>query len=258
MWNIMKAQCYQLKRDRFIICALLFSVGIYIVFVATTAMGMEDINGGMMFYTSAEMLGVFTLLITLIITGRVCAWDFQDKTINYEVVFGHKRSAVYGARILLSYVLCLVVFTFLWGVPVLYGVMMGGWGPNLDMADTMFRILFEYVVLLRMVAEIILLSFLVRNSYITMVSGYFIQGILAMPSMIANDVNLYWTSALNQMLELLSYSNSKNIFVDGREVSYLISELSDVFVRNLLVSSAVIGGICLVLAYLFFKKSDMK
>lgn len=259
MWNIMKAQCYQLKKDRFTICALLFCAGIYTAFVINTAMGMEDINGGMMFYASSEMLGVFALLITLILTARICAWDFQDKTINYEVAFGHKRGEVFGARSLLSYALCPVVFTFLWGIPVLYGVMMGGWGPNLDMSDTLLRILLEYAVLLRMVAEFILLSFLIRNSYITMVFGYFGIGILAMPSsLIENNENILWTSSLNEMLELLSYSNSKNVFVDGKEVSFLISELSPVVVRNLLISSAALGTLFLVLAYLSFKKSDMK
>lgn len=259
MWNIMKAQCYQLKRDRFTICALLFCVGIYTVFVVSGAMGVEEINGGMMFYASGEMLGVFTLLTTLIFTARICAWDFQDKTINYEVVFGHKRSEVFGARILLCYVLCPVIFTFLWGVPILYGVMTGGWGPNLDMVDALFRILLEYAVLLRMIAEFILLSFLIRNSYVAMFCGYFVSEILIMPSLfIKNPENILWMSSVNEMLELLSYSNVKNVFVDGEEVDYWISELSDVFVRNLLVSSAAVWVLCLVLAYLFFKKSDMK
>ena len=258
MWNIMKAQRYQLKRDRVILLGVLFFIIVYFIFAINSVQEMGGDNGGLLFTGTFEMFVIFGTMVVLLVTGRICGWDFQDKTINYEVIYGHKRSEIYFGRAFLSLLSSFVLVSVMLFVPLLPCVIKGGWGPNVDLQDALLRMGLFYLAMFRFSCEVILLSFLIKNGFTTIFLCYIGLEIVAMPSIILNDVKYFWTAVMAQMTFFSTYQNSKNIFVDGKEVTYFISELTPSFVQSCIISSVVMGILSLIFGYLCFQKADLK
>lgn len=258
MRNIIKAQRYQLKRDYFLYATIFLLVAIYVVLIINSVTQKEIINGGMMFLYSGEMLGIFGILVTLVITGRICGWDFQDKTINYEAVYGHSRSAIFGGRALFSFQAVLIMLSLLLFLPMLYGIGKNGWGPNVDLKDALLRIVIYYLANIRLVSELICLSFILKNGMLATFIGYVGVEIAAIPAMMIEKESIFWTAVIPQVTYVLSYTNQKNLFVDGHEVPFMISELTPSFAAGCILSSILLSLLALIAGYCSFRKSDMR
>ena len=89
MWNIVRAQNYQLRRDNYIINVFIIIIAITVGTMLMDGFLSEDVAT----YISAGLAENFLLILIalMFIVTRCSGWDFNDKTINYELMTSHKN-----------------------------------------------------------------------------------------------------------------------------------------------------------------------
>lgn len=256
----MKAQNYQIKRDNLIIYGFLVCLVLPIFGMLLDGSGFDGMDGGLF---TVSMFGFFPFLfplLSLIIITRICGWDMNDKTINYELLSGHSRVQVYFGR-----VFCGILWTMLGGIfvtllPILFVTVFKGWGNSLDFGDAAAR----YVVMLcpnfRWACELILLTFLVRNSHVAAVLGFVLfetGGILSLVLQEMTDIAMDVQFTTSNLLELSDVSNFRDMLIGENVVSVYEAVLEPKLMTDSVVISLAVGIICLLFGYAVFRRRDM-
>ena len=100
MQNIIKALQYQTRRDNVTYYAFLALVLGYVM-VFSDLSGVLNLTGSQYFISSQALFCLPVSFFIVIITTRVCGWDYTDKTMNYEILIGHNRNvAIRGSVII--------------------------------------------------------------------------------------------------------------------------------------------------------------
>lgn len=260
MWNIIKAQNYQTKRDNVTVYGILAGMVYLLAGLISIDGSLSDITGSLwLVYMGAEM-PIVLAIITLILTARICGWDYADKTMNYEVLAGHSRGAVYWGRIITS---------MLWGIPV--GIIMlllpmllftvtKGWGVSMSLQGALLHLLLLLFPMLRLICEFALLTFLLKNCYAAMLIGWVLYASVNIIAMVAEEtaeVRLTVQFAATNMAALLNFSNYTIKYIDGEDVMVFDTALDSALAVQSAAVSLLVGAVCLIIGYICFKKSDM-
>ena len=234
MWNVMKAQMYQLKKD-----VLAFSVallGLAVTFIAN----MEAFEQGMtgsegMAYMGESMSALFGLLAIMIIVANVMGKDFADKTLNYEILSGHTRKEVFFGRLVVATipgVLCsfLTIIAF-----PLTLTLINGWGNTMELSGVLVRFGLIFITLFRIAFE---LAFLTTQTYF---EDFAVTPLLP----VANCLNL------------LTFQDWTTFYLDETDQILYSSAVSSEMALWAIIPSVVIGGVMILLSYVFFKHDDL-
>lgn len=260
MWNIMKAQNYQIKRDNLVICGFLVCLLLPVFGMYLDDAGLDGMDGGLF---TVSMFGFFPFLLPLlsiIIVTRICGWDMNDKTINYELLSGHSRAQVYFGRAFLS-----LLWTMLGGIlvtllPILFVTVFKGWGNSLDFGDAAVR----YAVMLfpgfRWACELILLTFLVRNSHAAAVLSFVLfEGGAIFSTVLEEmtDTKVDVQLVISNLIKLADVSNFREKLIGGNVVSVYEAVLDSKLMSDSVAISLAVGIICLLCGYEVFRRRDM-
>lgn len=257
MRNVMKAMNYQIIRDNFLIYSIIAGV---VPMISIFANGFDELNGGMAIVTISSGISVFMGIALVILVPRICGWDYTDKTMNYEILAGHKRADVFWGRALLSIVWGLSVAVITVGLPIIIVSLIFGWGNNLDLGNTVLRFVLVIFPLFRLICELTLITFLLRNCYGTIICGYMYIMFSTMAVMIIEEFGKFkFTSQLSvaNAMRLLEFNNHTIGFVDGEDVYIYESAVESGFAVETIAVSLIGGIICLLIGYFAFKKSDV-
>lgn len=259
MKNIIKAQFYQLRHDKLI--KILFLVLLFLQI--TNMFGELDysaeaaITAGSYFVNHGSYFVFMAALFGMIWTSQVCGEDFIDKTANYELMAGHKRSEVYFGRVILSVIGGLLGGIVLFTIPVAIVSMMFGFGNDVMPKAVICRLILSVFPMLRMICEVVFIVYVIKNPYIAMFCSVLISLFGQNISMFlekANSVFLGITN-LNGILTFETYSTYSALTL---EKYYIYNGSLDMgYMMETIISSIVIGGIFLLLGYVFFKKDDL-
>ena len=261
MWNLMKAQNYQARRDNFVIYVILLGA---IMLVGMTLLespvAMDELNGGLFLVTGGELWSMPLSIIVILLVPRLTGWDMVDKTINYEVMTGHSRSKVYFSRALvsLSWIMGIVVVLLAGGIGTF--TLLNGWGNNVDAVGALQRVLLVLFPVFRLSCEMFLLTVLLKNCYLAMVIGWGLTGATMMLCLIymeaIGEVKMVSLALLN-IMQLLIFDNYKLQFIGGEDIPVFETALESGFALETMVVSLVVGVICLLVGYIIFRKRDM-
>lgn len=259
MWNIMKAQNYQIKRDNlviigFLVCLVLPVLGIYLADI-----GVDNMDGSLF---TVAMFGIFPfvfLLLSLILVTRICGWDMNDKTINYELLAGHSRTEVYFGRAMSSLLWTMVGCVLVSLIPILLFTAVKGWGHSLDIGDAVIRYGVMLLALFRWSCELTLLTFLLRNNYAAAVLGFVIFDFGTIFALIMEEMGqkVDWQLASANMMNLSDVSNYRNIMIGDMQVTVYEAMLGTSEIIYSVVASVVVGVICIAAGYIVFRRHDM-
>lgn len=259
MINIIKSQNYQLRHDLFTIIALIICVILPVILIASDAS--DAVEGGMIFVYHSEVFALAWVFVSLVFCGRITGWDFNDKTINYELLSGHSRSDVFWGRFATCLIwICLISFLMLL-VPLSVQTMLNGWGYNVEFLDMMLRILLSIFPLIRIVAEFFLLSLLLRNCYVTYAVGYFaFAGCMVISLLVDEFLGIDSTYMLGYatISNLFELSNYHSEMINGVDVNIYNAALEGKDIVSTIVSSVVVTGICIIVGRKIFKNRDMQ
>lgn len=260
MWNIMKSQNYQIKRDNLVIYAALLCLILPLFGLILDDAGFDRMDGSQFMVSMFGFLPFLLLIWSLVIVTRICGWDMNDKTINYELLSGHSRAQVYFGRVItgLIWAVCGAVLVSL--LPVLLLTAVKGWGHSLDFGEAAVRYAVMLCPYFRWACEMILLTFLVRNSHAAIILGFvlFEAGIIfsAIVQELA-DIKIDVQLACQNLMELSDVSNSRNVLIGKELVTVYEGAVAQELVTGSVFVSLAVGVACLLLGYAVFRKRDM-
>ncbi len=261
MWNIMKAQNYQTRRDNLTIYILIIGmIGPILLASMNSGTGIESLTGSMTVAGLGEMLFMVIGVVTLLLTARICGWDQADKTMNYEVLSGHDRSEVYFGRVFVSLLWGMTISMVIAVFPVLVCSLISGWGINMKLSDIVLRYLLLLFPVFRLICEFALLTFLLKNCYKAILIGWVFYDIAVIGSMIYEEVTdkaMTVQFAGMNISYLMAGFNAKFEYINGEDVPIYVTAVEPAMAVETIFASLLVGGLCLLIGYLFFRKQDI-
>ncbi len=262
MRNIIKAINYQIARDNFTYYAFLAGFGLVIlhIFISINDSSFEYFNGIQYVATLGENSSTSIVIAVSILTARICGWDYTDKTINYEILTGHKRSQVYWGRVIPCVILNLFMVICLMVLPLLILTAINGWGEGMDPGGAAVRIALALFPAFRTICEIALLTFLLKNCYFGMIFGFLLTDVQVIIGMIIAEytkTTITWQIANMNISELFVF-NTKMGFIGGEDVTVYDTALEPSMIIGTIAASLIVGIACLIIGGIVFKKSDLK
>ena len=260
MYNLIKALNYQTRRDNFLFYSILagcFSC-ILTIIVYSEHGDLSRLCGG-------EAVSVFgsactgVVFFLLILTARICGWDYGDKTMNYELLSGHSRGDVFWSRSIVSLVWCVPVGFLIIALPTAVIAVINGWGENMDFGGAAIRFLLAIFPLFRLTCEFILLTFLLKNCYLSMVLGFILTEITQIAVMLIDELssmNITYQLALSNITVLFDFNETMG-YVNGKDITVYQTGLDSGLVLGTILFSLGVGIICLLIGNLLFKKRDI-
>lgn len=259
MWNVMKAQRYQIKGDNVIIYGILatFLIPVLPIFFDGT---IGDMTGGMFAVSVLGTIPIALLIASLVLVSRICGWDMDDKTINYELLSGHSRGQIYFGRVIMSLVYTVVAGLVIMVLPTAVITMIKGWGKNVVFQKVLVRAFLMLCPYIRWICELALVAFIVKNSNITLVLGWLMYALVLIAQMIvfeAADITLKFQFASTNMMSLSEITNTRLELVNGELIPVFDAALNASEITNSIVVSFVVAVLCVMAGYAVFKKRDM-
>lgn len=259
MWNIMKAQNYQTKRDNVIIYTFLAALLFFFLVVDYGAF--DELSGSLFFAGDGEVVQILCIIVTLVLVCRICGWDLTDKTVNYEVLSGHKRAEVYFGRVVIGLLWSVVSCMVVTAIPILVFSIIKGWGESLGFLTALTHYMLLIFPLLRLACEITLLTFLINNCYAAMLIGWVLVAFSMMGGMVLEelfDTRLTIHFATTNISALFQFDNYSTMEIGGETVIVFKNTLEPSLVISTIVVSLLVGGSCLAIGYLIFRKRDLR
>lgn len=258
MNNIMKALNYQTRRDNFTVYVILACVVSFFVFFF--APDTKELNGGMTAVFYGDCMMMMLVIVPLGMTTRICGWDYADKTMNYEILSGHKRKDIYWGRFLVSMSWVTAITYIFLVIPLIVMTIINGWGDNLDLKNLIIRYALLIFPLFRSVCEYTLLTFIIKNGYLSLIFGFILaDGVFGITMLLDefNDIKTTVWITLTNFTELVTFSNYTFGYVNGEDICVYESALEPSVIIGTIAVSLIAGFICLFGGYLYFKKSDV-
>lgn len=263
MQNIIKALQYQTRRDNVTYYAF-FALILGYLLVFSDLNGALNLTGSEYFSYSMATFCIPVVMFIIIITTRICGWDYADKTMNYEILIGHNRKEVFFSRIWVSFLWCMPIAVLGFILPPFVLSLINGWGIRMDMGDMILRCALSILVIFRMYCECVLLTFLTKSCYIgLLVSFLFIEMGGTVPMWleeiggikVGNFVTAFSMANFVDLVTPVKYGWE---YINGKDEMVFDMTVDPSFAAVTIIVSLVAGIGCILISYLYFKKSDMK
>ena len=264
MKNLMKAQLYQLlKGKKMIILTIIAVLFMQLVGVLSPLLdGMNTVTFGILLTTYSDVgnsLIIFSyaaaagVIVAIICTGG----DFRDKTINYEIMNGYTRFEIFVAKSFVSIMAGLVTYVIVLFITYATGIVLWGFGTELNFADVCLRLFSSLFVEIRLICIFITITYLIRIFWVGIIIAgtYFVIAPEAFGGVGKNSYLLGVTTfgRLSEYVSWISYTLSEEveyIYVYGRRLA------AGECITTVLTSLGI-GFVALFIGYFFFKKDDL-
>lgn len=267
MFNVIKAQSYQIRRDNttyyYIIGAFLFSIFMGLVILTDSGGGEMDGSRWFVNVTSFSM-SYLGNLFALMFTARICGWDLQDRTLNYELMNGCKRSSIYLGRVVLSLLWSLGIVYAVTVIPLAAVGLTKGWGDMISLEGVVRRLAMAAFPLIKMCCLYALLTFLILDWRAVIAIGFVFGQIEMLAAMMLDELSINVPKAVTEcitafaMNKILDCSNTALGYKDGEDIVVI----KDSFTAGQLVPTLAVcaaGAVLyLILGYALFRKRDLK
>lgn len=257
MWNIMKAQWYQLRRDKAVYVIGFFAFAISGIFFSQLVSEASDgVQGSLVIVELGAFFVIAGLLFLLVVVANTMGNDFVDKTINYEVLSGHSRKQVYFGRVLPAIVYGVsgaMILSLFWPVAV---TVTQGWGDLMEVKGVWLRYGLLIFVLFRLVCELVFLTVITKNTYITYLVGFCFSYAQVILLALMDNANEY-LMGIGNCLRLLEFEEWSTIFLNEQEQIFYNSALEPEMIVGTIGTSLLLGSLCLLLGYVYFKHDDL-
>lgn len=259
MWNIMKAQNYQIRGDNLFIYVLLIGLLLPTGCILMD-FGFNELSGSIFMAQLGGVMPMVLCMVHVILISRICGWDAVDKTMNYEIMAGHSRAEVYFGRIAVSMIWGLASGMLLILLPVFAITMINGWGDGMNVMDAMACCALALFPMFRLICEVALLTFLLQNCYAAMLLGWIFFEITFVGGMIYQeftDKSFTVQLASYNLSWVFDFSNYKLVYIGGEDVPVYDTVINSSMAVSTVLVSLLVGGACLAIGYALFRKQDM-
>lgn len=262
MWNLIKAQHYQLRNDKVIrwIWILFLGSQVWTYWVKVQDVSLGEMTGSYSCVGDAFELVIVLSIFVVSVTARVMGRDYKDKTMNYELMAGHSRSDVLLSRLIVSLLHSAVGCILCLFLPMVFFTVINGWGNSTDFGNVILLYVVSFLPLFRIWGECVLLTMLLKHDYMAMIIGtvlFYGSMLIVLLTKIFVDFEFILQFSCSNLNKLLSIDNGRMHYVNSEDVWVYESAAGPELMIGTIVVSLIAGVVCLLLGYLYFKKSDM-
>lgn len=261
MKNILRAELYQLVRTK------LF----YLLFVVTAglqAMGLigyiinakeEELSASAYLASAGGGIYFYPILFIGVTVGLLCGMDYNDKTANYELMGGYLRKEIYISHMIPAVLIGAVGAVILSEIPGIVMAAVYGWGECIPLSGYVFRQLLALLPYLRIAGEIVCITYIIRNGYLTIVFGFLISIFGAILPDIAKSSKSVLLGITNLQLvgDYKGWSTYDVLNISSDRIYAYSADLTAQSVLLTIASSVLFGGLCLFIGYWFFRQDDV-
>ena len=217
-------------------------------------------SAGAVFIGNGSLCWIFQIMFIGIMTGMICAGDFGEKDLNYEMMNGHSRLSIYLARVILCVGLTSLVATVLAFVPIISTAAVFGWGERISAADICIRLALFFFPFMRIAAFFAMLSFIIKKQAAIITIGFITEmACVIFNELLENKVG-YMFGVFN-LTELMKVGKFElyNVVPGTGVVSYRLYEgnVDPGLIAGTIIVSFMMTAIYLAAGYAFFRKDDV-
>ncbi len=257
MRNVFAIQLFQLKKDK-VILFLTFVAFVTVAFISfypsTVVVEMQhnaSNYASQMSFLSASIAAV----MVLVSVGYIMCRDFDDNTVNYEILYGYSRNAIFWTRGIISIVYAIFISLFVVAMPALVIAIIYGWGNYVTVFSFVKRCLVFIPLVLNITSLFILIAVLTKKTYLTYLVGLAL-GLLRMS--ITSDFEFPYISFFNAGMSLFySFEFHGSMHIDKTFSISIIDTLGKGDICSIVVSSLIFSAVCLSVANSFFNRDDI-
>ena len=259
--DLMKAQMYQLVRNRNLRAVLLGLFAIAVFFGASALLdesNLSKVNAGEHIAAMLSMMLNIAVFAIAVVTGIVCADDFTDRTANHELASGRLRSESYAARSILAVIfsvsaalvtVLLMIFTAL----ILYNR-----GSSLSDAALVQRVLLMIPVFIRISCFFVFVSYIVKRPIAVVGICYALIMLLGMMMNTGGGDKMHLLTGFGSLATVCHF-DEWHAYGLNTPVYYVYEP----FVKTgtavwLVVVSLAASAVYLLLGYSFFHRDDIQ
>lgn len=262
MWNIIKSLNYMIRRDIYTYVVLIVFVFCLIPVTSSiiNSIDTESVTGSLSVSFFSDISGIFIIGLPMLVTTRICGYDMNDKTLNYEILYGQKRSSVFFARILLSMIYSIIIFLIFSVLPVALITLKYGWGYSISVREALLHLGLAVLVLIRYTTVIAAITFFARSSWIGLAAAYVMIILEMMPILIFSEfanTELTWQLSLPNDFAVLDFSNTAMGFAEGKDIIILKAALEPSVIIGTIAASVIVSAVMLTGSYILFRKRDI-
>ena len=263
MRNIIKALNYKIKRDNVTYYAFIAVIVAFLLCFSDFD-GIISSTGSEYLIGMQDMLCLPVFFFLAILVTRICGWDYTDKTMNYELLIGHDRKEVFFGRIWVSFIWCVPLSIIFLVLPPVILTLINGWGIYMDMGDMIFRCVLVCFIVFRIYSEFVLITFLTKSCYLGLIFGFlFLEFSSVIPQAIEEIGkiklgNFITISSAGNFLKLITFDKYSFQYVDGKDEMLFDIAVEPSFAAATIIVSLLAGAGCILVSWLYFRKSDMK
>ncbi len=263
MQNIIKSLHYQTKRDNVTYYAFLALILCYAMVFSDLSNPLA-LTGSEYFAASQALFCLPVSVFLVILCTRICGWDYVDKTLNYEILIGHNRKEVFFSRVWVSFIWCVPVAVLSFILPPLVLSLINGWGIYIDMGDMIFRCVLAVFTIFRIYCECVLLTFLTKSCYLGLIVSFLFVEIGSIIPIAFEEIgriklrNFVTAFSMANFQELVTPENYSFQYINGKDEMLFDMSVDPSFAAETIIVSLVAGIGCILISYLYFRKSDMK
>ena len=264
MYNIIKAQMYQLIRENATYYTFLGGLGALLFLYIS----LSDSNIEIAEVTGSELLvqgtsSMVLMFVAMLFTVRICGGDMGDKTINHEMLTGISRAKIYGGRIVVSVIFALIVYILFAVTPIAVFTVINGWGYTAPVKEAFIRLGLQIFPYLRLVLFFASLTFITMQPAAIILVSFVLMLVEGLFDLVVTEVLERSDKILYPFLGIIAMDrvNVYNMtygYIDGEDVEVLKNGLSTGTIVSIAVPSVIFGIIFLIAGYCIFRKKDMK
>ena len=261
MRKIITSQLYQLGRSfsilRICILMLLAMGGMGVLLTATSE---SEKTASAMIATANGVLWLFQIMMVGILVAFLCAEDFHEKDLNYELMCGHSRLEIYFARAFLSVLITPLAARILSFAPAIAATAVFGWGDTFPPSDAILRLALFAFPYIRFAAFFSMTAFLTRNRSITIILSFASMVLATILVNEATDKAGYALSLFN-LMKLSDFGGFSlyNVVPGVGVVEYTakVCTTEPELIYGTIVVSLAMTAVYLLAGYAFFRRDDL-
>lgn len=263
MINMIRSINYSTRKNLAVFITFLAMIGLPVLMV-NMVMGdsLTDMDGAEYYLQCVSGTFFVVVFASLIFSCIPSFADAGDKTLNYEIMAGHKRGSIFLARTICGILWGVLLLAVLYYYPLLLFGCVGGWYKGVSIKDVVCRVLLSLFPMFRISAFAIMMSSLFRSagkgigfSFLAFEVGTIFREVLAEFMNVKEHEMPYFLGILN-IEELHSITNCREYVIGGEKINVYETAVSPGLFSSTIIASLVFGTIYLIVAYVDFKKRD--
>ena len=264
MKNVIKAQLYQLRKNRTFILGIIGLIAICLMFALMFTVDNNidhmEVSASSFAANLMSIIGTFASFIPPITASVICAADFTDRTANNEISSGTMRKDTYFGRAVLSIIMSLLLVLIAVSLPIIVITAVYGWGDTVPIWSVAERIIASLLPMFKATCFCIMLSFIIKKpSAIILTYAFLGKGILSSLTEFGGQKITHGLYSSYDLMNILQYKSYMTYGLNDDKYVWTVytNALDTDMVVKVALWSVLMGAAFLYAGYYYHKKDDL-